>query len=196
MNQVIVKELKITPKKAVLHYHESPIDPVLRTLTLQGQRDNTIQSHIDAIAQHIVEDAMAVYENDKKQQELGFGPDVSNSSKLTVSVGDDEDDENFAPDITVTATTTDPTDFEKVMERDWSDAQVPFHDDTMIPNFKAMEKEHRDWFINNHYQDPDAEFSEGFDIEDLRQDVKYNYGEKLHHRLSLEKAKLKAISLL
>ena len=183
MNQVIVKELKITPKKAVLHYHESPIDPVLRTLTLQGQRDNTIQSHIDAIAQHIVEDAMAVYENDKKQQELGFDFPANTITKVTI----EELDEACPPD---------PTDFEEIMERDWSDAQVPFHDDTMIPNFKAMEKEHRDWFINNHYQDPDAENSKGFDIEDLRQDVKYNYGEKLHHRLSLEKAKLKAISLL
>ena len=176
MKNIIIKELKITPKKIVLTYHESSVDPVTRSLTFEGQRELIMQSHIDAIGETIFKDAMAVYENDKRQQELGFGD----------GDGDGES----------TSEAEDPTNFEKKEKADWSGVAIPIHEDTSIPNFKGMEKDHRDWVINNRYQKSESEEFTGFDFTDLREDVQYNYGEKLHHKLTLENAKLKAIALL
>ena len=177
MKNIIIKELKITPKKIVLTYHESSVDPVKRELTFEGQREIILQSHIDAIGQSVYAEAMAIYENDKRQQELGF---------------DDED----SGDGEATSEGEDPTNFEQVEEADWSMVRVPVHEDTDIPNFKGMEKDHRDWLINNRYHNSESAEYTGFDFADLREDVKYNYGEKLHHKLTLENAKLKAIALL
>lgn len=58
---------------------------------------------------------------------------------------------------------------------DWSQVDVPMHEGTNIPNFREMEAQHAYWLIDQYE-----------DRAELKQDIEYNFGEKLDARRSLE----------
>lgn len=175
---IIIKKLVITPNKATLTYRERSNDPFEKTVSFDSRFEESQQSHVDALSNWIIEEAKAVYEEDKKQMTI-FNEKGENPT--TDDVGKEEEEEE------------DPTNFEsndedspEDAEEDFSQVAVPKCDETEIPNLRKMTKAHATWYINNKFDDAD----------DLRQVVQFSMGERIHHRLGLDKAKEKAISLL
>ena len=80
---MIIEKLTHTGSKTVLVFRDDEFDPFVKTAEVK-RLPELLQSHIDAVADHIVKDQKEKYDEDKKQTTLGFGEGDSE--------GEDEDE--------------------------------------------------------------------------------------------------------
>jgi len=69
---MIIKKLTITPNKTTLVYLHDYQDPVDKTVVIDGELPDEIQTDADTIADQIIEIATRAYVEDKKQEHFGF----------------------------------------------------------------------------------------------------------------------------
>lgn len=151
-------------------------DPFVHTAKIPGQRDESLQSHIDAICNRVIKDKQEKYDEDKKQFNMfdeGGEPEEHRAGS------DDDDPTHFA----------DPED---EAEDDFANVVIPLIEETQMPDFKKMLTEHAEWYVRNHYTGEDGEAG----LEDLIQDFKHSMDVVIDGSLKLEDAKTVAIDAL
>jgi len=171
----IINKLTITPNSLKLEFSNDLKDPFVHIAEISGMRDESLQSHIDAIAERVISEKMDSYEEDKNQLSMFDDDGEAKAHKAA-----EEDPTNFA----------DPDG--EAEEEDYSMMAVPLINGTQMPSFKNMLTEHAAWYIHNHYTGEDGEPGIG----DLIQDIKHSLDAVIDDNLNLSDAKLVAIDYL
>jgi hypothetical protein len=188
---LIIEKLTFTPGKTVLQFREDADDPELRTLTCK-MLPELLQSHVDAIGDHIVRTKREAYQEaitaEKKQLKLldeDGGPVQYNKE-------DDEESEGYTAEQAEADGI--PTEED---EEGWEGYEVPTHPGTDIVDIRSMEIEHAVWYVENHYTDSDF-FNGSPDkaIAELQQDMKYNGFTGLESCKTLKDAIERSIKLI
>jgi hypothetical protein len=169
MEEIIIKELKATPKKTVLHFKISQHDPYDRVVTFDKPLPPSISSHLEAVATFVKKEADDLLEEDLRQEELDMDEDEVEVPEDGVATESDGMDEEESPE-------EEPEDYENI--------PLPTMEGTEIPAFDKMEKGHLIWYINNS----------GKDV--LIMDVKFNFGKDLNPDATLDTTREQVLELI
>lgn len=63
-------KITITAKKLHIEFYNDNDDPVLKTVEVDGVRSESLESHVDAIMERAITDALEVYEEKKNQMTM------------------------------------------------------------------------------------------------------------------------------
>jgi hypothetical protein len=176
MEKIIIKELKLTPRKAVLKFRISEHDPYNREVSFDKPLPESISSHVDAIATFVKKEADDLLEEDLKQEDLPLDEETEE---------EEPEEEADVPHEGVSGESDESGEKEPAEEEpnDWTNVPIPIIENTEVPAFKAMEKEHLIWYVNNTEKAT------------LIEDVKFNFDKNLSPDASEEVLREQVIEL-
>jgi hypothetical protein len=182
MEKIIIKELKLTPRKAVLKFRISDHDPYNREVTFDKPLPERISSHVDAIAAFVKKEADDLLEEDLKQEDLPLDEEPEEEPEESETP---DEEEVKVPEEGVTGESDESSEEELAEDEpeDWTNVAIPIIENTEVPAFKAMEKGHLIWYINNAEKDT------------LIEDINFNFGKSLSADASIEVVREQSIEL-
>jgi hypothetical protein len=124
---MIITEIKVTPKKATVKFKTKSNDPFESTVTYDGPLSAEQRSHIEAVGEHIIDEAKRQMDAEDAQGKLSF------DSTPTEPV--EGDDVGYTDDVSQTS------------ETQWSNSDVVYNPGADLPDFGAMEKGAIEWYI-------------------------------------------------
>lgn len=166
---MVITKVTWTPSKTTMEYKTSQKSQVMRKCEC-GPLDPESLSHLESVGEKIILKA------EQEDRELAKAEEAQTKIKFPVA-GKTAPSEPQDGDI---------VDFPEDEEPgDYSAKSIPMHDDTEMPNFSEMEKEHIEWYVGQcTTKGP------------LIEEVKYNFNQKIGASLSMEKIRERALSII
>lgn len=180
-SNIVIDKLTFTPTKVTLEFREDSLDPFPKKASVKKLTGN-LESHVEAIAEHIVQDLRERYEEDKKQMPLGFNDEE-----------EETDSEEQPEGYTAEDAKTDGVPFDEPEEDIHpSQIEVHYHEDTQIPDFSKIEDKHLEKFLQFRYAGEPG----GYDKKDLISDIKYGYDKKIPGNLGTKSVVQAALKII
>lgn len=184
-SNIVIDKLTFTPTKVTLEFRDDELDPFPKKASVKKLTGN-LESHIDAIAEHIVQDLRERYEEDKRQMPLGFND------------GDDEQEESTEEEEAETEGQDKyegfpPPEFDEPEETFHpSQIEVHYYEGTEIPDFTRIEDKHLEKFLQYRYAGEPG----GYDKMDLIGDIKYGFDKKIPSNLGTKSVVQAALKIV
>lgn len=156
-------KLTVTAKKTTLVYKNNPADVIQHTVTYDAPLPQQQRSHIEAVGEHIIEEATSLQDAENAQGKLQFDPE-----------------QTAAPEPSDGSVVSFDTD-----DKDWEQERLPtLAGCSDIPDFNRMEKGHILWYIANNDKDTL--------IQDCKAQFEDKVSNKIDPALSIEQIRARA----
>lgn len=164
---MIITEIKITPKKAVIKFRTKTNDPFEQSVTYDSPLPPEQRSHIEAVGEYIIAEARKQMDAEDSQQKMTFdSPEIEPAEGEDVE--EDSDDWDSIPIETI---------------------PIPKYEGTDIPMFKNMEAGHIEYLIRTTTDKDELNSWLEYNFDGLKKNL-------IPETLSLEASRDRAIEII
>jgi hypothetical protein len=178
----IYKKVAVTPKKTVIHFKLFENDPFERIAVHDTALPAEAAAHLQAFVEIIIKEGEDKIKADDRQERIDFSDD-----EIEDDFPEEDPDVEEVEDAEESIITEDDgmEDEESPEEEpvDFTNEPLPVIENTEMPDYRAMTKEHLIWYVENSEKDV------------LIEDVKFNFSKNLSPDASLEVIREQVIEL-
>ena len=178
----IYKKITVVAKKTVIHFKLFGNDPFERIAVHDTALPAEAAAHLQAFVEIIIKEGEDKIKADDRQELIDFRKDEIEDD-FPEDDTDEEEVDDSDEDILTEPDELDDEESPEEEPEDWANVALPVIDNTEMPDYSLMEKEHLIWYVNNSEKDV------------LIEDVKFNFTKTLSPSASLETIREQVIEL-